>query len=93
MIKFEWDPRKAERNLKDHRVSFAEASTVFYDPWAVTIADPGHSLIEHREVTLGQSHLGRVLVVSHTQRRNRIRLISARLPTRRERRKYEAGED
>ena len=66
MIKFAWDPRKAERNLKDHRVSFTEASTVFYDPLAVMIADPDHSLAEHREITLGQSHLGRVLVVSHT---------------------------
>ena len=91
-MRFEWDPRKAERNLKRRRISFAEASTVFYDPLAKTIADPDHSATENRELTMGQSHTGRLLIVSHTQRQDRIRIISARLPTRRERRQYEEDE-
>jgi hypothetical protein len=91
-MRFEWDPRKAERNLKRRRISFAEASTVFYDPLAKTIADPDHSATENRELTMGQSHAGRLLIVSHTQRQDRIRIISARLPTRRERRQYEEDE-
>jgi hypothetical protein len=91
-MRFEWDPRKAERNLKRRRISFAEASTVFYDPLAKTIADPDHSATENRELTIGQSHAGRLLIVSHTQRQDRIRIISARLPTRRERRQYEEDE-
>ena len=91
-MRFEWDPRKAERNLKRRRTSFAEASTVFYDPLAKTIADPDHSSTEQRELTLGQSHTGRLLIVSHTQRQDRIRIISARIPTRSERRQYEEDE-
>lgn len=85
-------PQKAERNLRRRRISFAEASTVFYDPLAKTIADPDHSATEDREITIGQSHAGRLLIVSHTQRQDRIRIISARLPTRRERRQYEEDE-
>lgn len=92
-MRFEWDPGKAARNLKRRRISFAEASTVFYDPLATTIADPDHSVSEHRELTLGQSHRGRLLSVSHTQRQDRIRIISARLPTRSERRQYEEDEN
>jgi len=91
-MRFEWDPQKAERNLRRRRISFAEASTVFYDPLAKTIADPDHSATEDREITIGQSHAGRLLIVSHTQRQDRIRIISARLPTRRERRQYEEDE-
>jgi uncharacterized DUF497 family protein len=91
-MRFEWDPQKAERNLKRRRISFAEASTVFYDPLAKTIADPDHSATEHRELTIGQSHTGRLLIVKPTQRQDRIRIISARLPTRRERRQYEEDE-
>lgn len=91
-MRFEWDPQKAERNLKRRRISFAEASTIFYDPLAKTIADPDHSVTENRELTIGQSHAGRLLIVSHTQRQDSIRIISARLPTRRERRQYEEDE-
>ena len=88
---FEWDDRKAKRNIKKHGVSFEEASTVFADPLAVTIHDPLHSDEEDRYVTLGQSQRRRLLVVVFTDRDDRIRIISARVATRRERRDYEEG--
>jgi hypothetical protein len=86
---FEWDVRKARRNLKRHGVSFEEASTVFGDPLSLTIPDPLHSKEEDRLVTLGLSSLGRFLVVVMTEREDRIRIISARAATRRERTSYE----
>lgn len=88
-IAFEWDPDKAERNLKKHGVSFQEATTVFADPLSVTIPDPDHSQDEERMLLLGMSIAGTLLVVGHTERGERVRLISARLATRRERRDYE----
>lgn len=88
---FEWDDRKAKQNIKKHGVSFEEASTVFADPFAVTIHDPLHSDEEDRYVTLGQSQQRRLLVVVFTDRDDRIRIISARAATRRERRDYEEG--
>ena len=86
---FEWDERKAKRNLSKHGVSFDEASTVFGDTSSVTIDDPLHSAREYRCVTLGHSLKGRLLVVVHTNRNERIRIISARPATRRERDTYE----
>lgn len=86
---FEWDPRKARRNLTIHGVSFDEASTAFQDPLSRTIADPLHSEDEERFVLLGRSHRNRLLVVVHTERGDRIRLISARLAGNRERVRYE----
>jgi uncharacterized DUF497 family protein len=86
---FEWDPRKARRNLTLHGVSFDEASTAFQDPLSKTIADPLHSEDEKRFVLLGHSHRNRLLVVVHTERGDRIRLISARLASNRERVRYE----
>ncbi|HUT95935.1 MAG TPA: BrnT family toxin [Thermoguttaceae bacterium] len=88
---FEWDDRKAKQNIKKHGVSFEEASTVFADPLAVTIDDPLHSDDEDRYVTLGQSQRRRLLVVVLTDRDERMRIISARVATRRERRDYEEG--
>ena len=88
---FEWDPDKAARNLAKHRVAFSEAVTVFGDPLAITFFDPGHSDGEDRYLTFGYSTEGRLLVVSHTDRGNRNRIISARVATRRERRIYEEG--
>ena len=88
---FEWDPDKAARNLAKHRVAFSEAATVFGDPLAITFFDPGHSDGEDRYLTFGYSTEGRLLVVSHTDRGNRNRIISARVATRRERRIYEEG--
>jgi uncharacterized DUF497 family protein len=90
-IEFEWDRRKARSNLKKHGVSFDEASTVFGDPLARTIHDPLHSDDEDRFVILGESHLRRLLVVVFVDRGERIRILSAREPTRRERRDYEEG--
>ena len=90
-LSFEWDDRKAEANVQKHRVSFEEASTVFADPLALTIFDPLHSEGEDRYVTLGRSQRQRLLVVVFTDRDDRIRIISARVATRRERKDYEEG--
>ena len=90
MVKFEWNPAKATTNLRKHRVSFVEASSVFYDPLGITIFDPEHSREEDRYITIGASAAGRVLMVAHTDREDRIRIINARELTRRERKDYEA---
>lgn len=87
-MNFEWDPTKAAANLKKHRVSFQEASTVLYDPLSTTFPDTGGSS-EPRFVTIGVSVQGRHLVVVHTERRGCLRLISARRATRNERQFYE----
>ena len=88
-LEFEWDSRKAALNLKEHGVSFDEATTVFRDTLSISIADPDHSHSEDRFVDIGMSHRGQLLVVSYTERKDRIRIISARLPTRAERKSYE----
>jgi len=88
-IEFEWDPNKAEKNIKKHQVSFNEAATVFGDPLSMTFYDPDHSIDEDRYITVGLSRLGELLVVSHADRGDRIRIISARNATRRERKFYE----
>lgn len=88
---FEWDSAKAARNLRKHRVSFEEASSVFYDPLALTGEDPDHSDGEERLITFGLSSAGRLLVVSHAERDEAIRIISARLATHGERQIYEEG--
>ncbi len=88
-MEFEWDPDKALRNLNKHGVSFQEAATVFGDPLAVTYFDPDHSKEEDRFLTFGQSSAGRLLVVSHTDREDRTRIISARGATRKERKSHE----
>jgi uncharacterized DUF497 family protein len=88
-VTFSWDARKAAANLKKHGVDFREAATVFDDALSTTFPDRDHSSAEQRFLTLGQSAHGRVLVVSHTDEDARIRLISARGVTRRERRFYE----
>ena len=88
-MEFEWDPDKADRNLGKHGVSFHEAATVFDDPLAMTYFDPDHSEAEERFLTFGHSRNGRLLVVSHTDREDRTRLISARPANRKERQAYE----
>ncbi len=88
---FEWDDTKAESNERKHGVSFAEAMTVFADPLALTGFDPGHSDDDDRFITMGTSTAGRLLIVSHTDRGDKIRLLSAREASRRERRDYEDG--
>ena len=90
-MKFHWNSDKATTNLQKHSVSFEEAVTIFSDALATTIADPDHSIGEFRMITIGQSRLQRLLVVCHTERESEVRLISARLATRQERRSYESG--
>jgi uncharacterized DUF497 family protein len=92
-VSFEWDYDKAKANLKKHKVSFDEASTVFDDPLAAIFSDDEHSDQEIRELIVGQSNLNRLLLVSFTERgRNRVRIISARLATKSERRAYEENQ-
>ena len=88
-MQFEWDPEKAKRNLKKHRISFDEAVTVFYDPLSATFGDPDHSVGEDRLMTIGYSARGRLLVVSHAERGSAVRIVSARLAGRQERRRHE----
>jgi uncharacterized DUF497 family protein len=88
-MRFEWDAAKARANLRKHGISFEEASTVFYDELAVTGADPDHSVGEARFVTFGVSSEQRLLVVSHADQGETIRVISARKATPPERRIYE----
>lgn len=91
-MQFEWNPDKANSNLKKHGVSFNEASTVFNDPLSVTFPDPDHSDGEERYIIIGLSSANRILIVPHTDRVNQVRIISAREATRNERRFYEDGE-
>lgn len=86
---FEWDPKKAAVNEKKHHISFQEAATVFGDPFAITYLDPGHSKSEVRYLTFGLSIQQQLLVVSHADRGDRTRIISARSATRHERKIYE----
>ena len=88
-LEFEWDPAKNEANLKDHGVSFDEATTVFRDALSITISDPDHSDYEDRFIDIGMSHRMQLLVVSYTERKDKIRIISARRATRAERKNYE----
>jgi uncharacterized DUF497 family protein len=88
-MEFEWDPRKAAKNLRKHKVAFTEAATVFSDDLSITVYDPDHSMDEDRYITIGWSHGRRLLMVAHTERGDRIRIISARELTRTEREAYE----
>ena len=88
-MEVEWDATKAQSNFEKHGVSFVEAMTVFGDPLEVTIPDPDHSEGEARFLSLGRSERGRLLVVSYTERGERIRLISAREAVPLERKRYE----
>ena len=86
---FEWDPVKAESNVRKHHVTFDEASTVFGDPLNLVMADPDHSRDEERYLLLGMSNRRRLLVVAFAERPPRTRLISARRTIRQEGRLYE----
>jgi len=88
-VNFEWTPRKAEINLRKHGVSFTEAGTVFGDDLAISVPDPDHSDNEERYITIGWSYRRRLLMVAHTDRGDRIRIISARELTQSERKAYE----
>ena len=90
MLEFEWDQSKALRNEEKHGISFAEAATVFGDPMELTISDPDQSTGEYRFLSIGQSGVGNLLVVSYTEREeNHIRIISARRATKYEQKHYE----
>ena len=91
-LEFEWDPLKSQKNEKKHGVSFREGMTAFADKRSYTIADPEHFLGEYRFLLLGLSSSGSVLVISHTERGDRIRIISARCATKREREQYAQGQ-
>jgi uncharacterized protein len=90
-MEFEWDPRKDALNRQKHNVSFLEASTVFDDPLSTAFPDPDHSIGESRYVIIGVSQFGQLLVVSHTDRGQATRIISARPANRSEKRFYERG--
>ena len=88
-MQFEWDPKKAKSNIKKHAVSFEEAVTVFYDPLSATFDDPDHSDTEPRLVTMGYSSRNRLVLVSHSDRGEILRIISARAATAHERKRHE----
>lgn len=88
-MQFEWDLRKEAANRRKHSVGFREAATVFGDPFATTFPDPDHSAFEERFLTVGESANRRLLVVAHMESEDKIRVISARQLTRRERKFYE----
>ena len=90
-VTYEWDSSKARINRQKHHVSFDEAASGFLDKWALTFDDPDHSDEELREITIGMSAKGRVLFLAHCERGDRIRIISARKATLRERKQYEEG--
>ena len=90
-MEFEWNQDKASLNIDKHDVSFREATTVFNDSLSVTFTDPEHSIGESRYVIIRISRFGKLLVVAHTDRGEKIRIISARKATRKEKRFYEQG--
>lgn len=88
-VEFEWDDEKAKSNLEKHGVAFEEGATIFNDPMILTISDPDHSISEERYISLGISVQTRLLLVVHTERGERIRLISCRKANNLERKTYE----
>ena len=88
-LKFEWDPRKAVSNFSKHGVSFQEALTAFADPLARIFDDEDHSIKEHREIIIGHSAKERLLVVCFTAPGESVKILSAPIATRRERKEYE----
>lgn len=88
---FVWSRAKASANERKHGVSFRESMTVFGDPLSLTAFDPDHSETEDRFITMGTSASGQLLVVVHADRSDRVRIVSARRATRRERKDYENG--
>jgi uncharacterized DUF497 family protein len=91
-LQFEWDPEKAEKNLKKHDVSFEEASTIFFDPQFISFLDEAHSADEERHIIIGLSNKARLLMAAHIERKKHVRIISARKATKNEEKFYnEAG--
>jgi uncharacterized protein len=85
---FEWDSDKASKNVEKHHVSFEEAATVFDDPMFITFIDGEHSIDEERYITIGLSSRGRLLMLAHADRKDHIRIISARRATKKEEQFY-----
>jgi hypothetical protein len=90
-LTFEWDEIKSTTNLQKHKVSFEEGKTIFNDPFLFTFPDYEHSTNEERFINIGLSANGRMLVLTHTERQDKIRIISCRKATARERKFYEEG--
>lgn len=88
-LEFEWDAAKASENLKNHRVSFEEAKSIFNDPLLLTFPDPEHSDEEHRYINIGVSSHSRILLVVFTDRKGKLRIISSRKATAKEKKLYE----
>jgi uncharacterized DUF497 family protein len=86
---FEWDDSKAKSNLRKHDIAFEEAIACFYDPCGSAFDDPEHSKTEHREILIGHSKTGKLLVVVYVIREESIRIISARSATKKEAQNYE----
>ena len=90
MIQFEWDSTKVLKNIRKHGHDFKEAISIFADPFEITISDPGHSIGEYRFLSIGKSNQNNLLVISYSEpEENNIRIISARLATKNERKYYE----
>jgi len=87
-MRIQYDPAKAAANLKKHGISFADAEGVLEDPLALTVQDPDAEG-EARFITIGMGSAGELLVVIYTERNDEYRIISARRPTRKERKSYE----
>ena len=90
-LTFEWDEAKAKKNLLKHKVPFDEGETIFNNPFLLTYPDVDSSETEERYVNIGVSAKDRILVLIHTERQGKIRIISCRKATARERRDYEEG--
>ena len=88
-MEFEWDPKKEAKNIRKHKVTFSEAATVFGNTLSTTVPDPDHSEEEDRYIIIGLSQRHRLLMVAHTERGERTRIISARTLTPAEREAYE----
>ncbi|MEE4355782.1 MAG: BrnT family toxin [Desulfococcaceae bacterium] len=91
-FQFDWDTDKADKNIGKHNVSFDEAVSVFDDPMLIAVIDDEHSIDEERYITVGLSKHGRLLMVAHTDREGRIRIISSRKATKKEERFYADSE-
>lgn len=91
-MEFEWNPKKDTANRRKHGVAFREVLGVFADPMARIFNDPDHSAKEAREIIIGHSESGRLLIVCFTEREKRVRIITARAATKRERRDYEENQ-
>lgn len=91
MIEIIWSNEKNRLNVINHKVDFDEAKTVFDDPLQISMNDPDHYFDERRYITIGATEKNRLLIVAHTFDNDKIRIITARKPTRRERKQYEEG--